>query len=419
VALDPMTGEVRAMVGGRSYDQSRFNRATQAHRQAGSAFKPFVYASALEQGFTAANVITDLDTPIATLQGAWVPDDHGGSDAMTMRAALKTSSNRAAVQLLQQIGIPTAVRYAQRLGIGGLPEVPSLALGSGEVTLMSMTSAYSAFANQGMFAQPEFIRRVDDSSGHVLHMSSTREDRALSEATAFIMTSMMSDVINGGTAWQARRVGFTLPAAGKTGTTNDYRDAWFVGFTPHLVAGVWIGYDMPRTIIANGYAGELAVPLWGRFMTAATRNDKPDRFTMPSTVVPVTICRLSGKLPTDGCESAVLFDSDGNATDRSMLYTEYFVRGTEPTDYCPLHSRGIDVVATSGDPRTGSAVAASSGTATPQLAPADHLHDSAKPNGDARLGDNTATAAVPAASAPDPSGSSTPKRGFWGRIFRR
>jgi penicillin-binding protein 1A len=253
------------------------------HRQAGSAFKPFVYASALEQGFTAATVITGLDNPIATLQGAWVPDDHGGgSDAMTMRAALKTSSNRAAVQMLQQVGIPTTIRYAQRLGIAGLPEVASLALGSGEVTLLSMTSAYSAFANQGMFSPPVLIRRVDDSSGRILYTSSTGAQRAFSEATAFIMTSMMSDVINGGTAWQARRVGFTLPAAGKTGTTNDYRDAWFVGFTPHLVTGVWIGYDMPRTIIANGYAGELAVPLWGRFMAAATRNDKPDRFTMPS-----------------------------------------------------------------------------------------------------------------------------------------
>ena len=412
VALDPITGEVRVLVGGRNFDQSRFNRATQARRQAGSAFKPFVYASALEQGFTPATVITGLDNPIATLQGAWVPDDHGGSGAMTMRAALKTSSNRAAVQMLQQIGIPTAVRYAERLGVGGLPEVPSLALGSGEVTLMSMTAAYSAFANQGMFTQPSLIRRVDDSSGQVLYMSSTREDRATSEATAFIMTSMMSDVINGGTAWQARRVGFTLPAAGKTGTTNDYRDAWFVGFTPHLATGVWIGYDMPRTIIANGYAGELAVPLWGRFMAAATRNDKPDRFTMPATVVPVTICRLSGKLPTAGCESAVMFDRDGNPTDRSMLYTEYFVRGTEPTDYCPLH-RGLDVLASTGDAQTGSAVTATSGTGTPQQSPTDTAKDGAHP------AQNAPPAAVPAASAPDPSDSQTRKRGFWGRIFRR
>jgi len=150
------------------------------------------------------------------------------------------------------------------------------------------------------------------------------------------------------------------------------------------------------------------VPLWGRFMAAATRNDKPDKFTMPPTVVPVTICRLSGKLPSAGCASAVMFDRDGNPTDRSMLYTEYFVRGTEPTAYCPLH-RDFDVVATSGDATTGSGVA-TSGTATPQPSPAD----SAK-----TPGQNAPAAAVPAASAPDPTDSQPPKRGFWGRIFRR
>ena len=378
-----------------------------------------MYAAALEQGFTAATVITGLGNPIATLQGQWVPDDHGGNGDLTMRAALRTSSNRAAVQMLQQVGIPTAVRYAQRLGIGSLPSVPSLALGSGEVTLLSMTSAYSAFANQGMTTTPSLIRRVDDASGHVLYMSDTREERALSEATAFIMTSMMSDVINAGTAWQARKVGFTLPAAGKTGTTNEYHDAWFVGFTPHLVAGVWIGYDMPKTIIANGYAGELAVPLWGRFMAAATRADAPDRFTMPATVVPVMVDRLSGLLPTDACRGAVVYETDGLPTDRSMVYTEYFVRGTEPTDYCLLHSRPFDAIATSGD-GTRSAVAASSHDAGKSaLPPADRLHDTAAPGADARLGENppAATAgAQPASSAP----ASTPrKKGFWGRLFGR
>ena len=396
VALDPATGEVRAVVGGRSFDQSRFNRATQARRQAGSAFKPFVYAAALEQGFSPSMMIASLNTPIPTLEGDWLPDDHGGSGAMSMRAALRTSSNRAAVSLLQQVGIPNAVRYAQRLGIGNVPPVPSLALGSGEVSLLSMTSAYSAFANGGMLAPPSLIRRVEEASGRVVYMSSSHEDRAISEATAYIMSSMMSDVINAGTAWQARRVGFTLPAAGKTGTTNDYHDAWFIGFTPHLVAGVWIGYDMPRTIIANGYAGDLAVPLWGRFMAAATRNDKPDRFQMPSTVVPVTVCRLSGKLATDGCRNAVVFDDQGLPTDRSMVYTEYFVRGTEPSDYCPLHSAVYaDAVATSGTAAATQAVAATtgSGNATAQ-APPPATPEATKP--------------------PEP-----PRRGFWGRLFRR
>jgi penicillin-binding protein 1A len=261
---------------------------------------------------------------------------------------------------------------------------------------------------------------VDDASGQVLYMSSTREERAISESTAFIMTSMMGDVIDGGTAWQARRVGFTLPAAGKTGTTNEYRDAWFVGFTPHLVAGVWIGYDMPRTIIANGYAGDLAVPLWGRFMAAATRGHKPDRFAKPATVVPVTVCRLSGKLAADGCRGAVVFDRDGQPTDRSMVYTEYFVRGTEPDDFCPLHSGLYDAVATSGDtaPRP---VAATSGNALPpSLVPVDHLHEPTPPRVDTRLGDGTPPAVAPATAAPEGSSAPAPrKRGFWGRVFRR
>jgi penicillin-binding protein 1A len=363
-----------------------------------------VYAAALEQGYTAASVINNLNAPVATLEGAWVPDDHGGSGAMTMRSALRTSSNRAAVQLLEQVGIPTAMRYAKRLGITNVPAVPSLALGSGDVTLLTMTSAYSAFANQGMVTPPSLIRRVEDASGHVLFMSTTHEERAFSEATAFIMTSMMSDVINAGTAWQARKVGFTLPAAGKTGTTNDYRDAWFIGFTPHLVAGVWIGYDMPRTIIANGYAGELAVPLWGRFMAAATRGAAADRFSKPATVVPATVCRLSGKLATDGCRNAVVFDSNGLPTNKSMVYTEYFVRGTEPDDYCPYHSQPFNAVATSGNGVAG-AVPANGTTLQPLTA---------SPSTTATPSTSAAPATTPAPPSADPK-----KRGFWGRVFRR
>ena len=146
------------------------------------------------------------------------------------------------------------------------------------------------------------------------------------------MSSMLSDVINAGTAFRARQSGFTLPAAGKTGTTNDYNDAWFVGFTPHLVTGVWVGFDQPQTIASGGYAGELAVPIWGAFMKRATRGDKPDWFERPANVVGVNVCRMSGKLPAGGCDSVSVVDRDGQVEKRSMVYTEYFVRGTEPTD---------------------------------------------------------------------------------------
>jgi len=339
VALDPHTGEVRAMVGGRDFEKSNFNRATQAKRQPGSAFKPFVYAAALEQGFTPGTVLTNLDDPIMTLQGAWVPEDeHSEGSSMTMRAALKTSSNRAAVRMLEDVGIPVTVDYAKRLGVGSVPSVPSLALGSGEVTLSSMTAAYAAFANGGMVQAPMLVRRVETTQGEVLYTAKQEPQQAVSEQTAFLMSNMLADVINAGTGAAARSVGFRLPAAGKTGTTNDYHDAWFVGFTPKLAAGVWVGYDQPRTIIGGGYASVLAVPVWGRFMAAATAKDRAEWFSTPARITSATICRLSGKLATDSCHESVT-DAKGHVTNESTVYTEYFVEGTEPTELCPIHRR--------------------------------------------------------------------------------
>jgi penicillin-binding protein 1A len=327
VAIDPQTGHIRAMVGGRAFENSRFNRATQSRRQPGSAFKPFVYAAALEKGFTPATLITGLNDPVMTASGAWLPeDDHLDTDAITMRAALRTSSNRAAVSMLKTVGIPAAVEYAEHLGVANMPRVPSLALGSGEVTLLSLTSAFGAFANEGRLAAPALVRRVTTGEGAVLYEAAVASKPAVSPATAFLITSMLQDVVNSGTAWQARQIGFRLPAAGKTGTTNEYRDAWFVGYTPRLVTGVWIGYDQPRTIVSGGYAAELAVPLWARFMMAATRSDKAAPFRPPSSVRAIEVCPLSGRLATDACRS-----------ERGAIHTEYFARGTEPADTCLLH----------------------------------------------------------------------------------
>ena len=406
VALDPHTGEVRAMVGGRSFDDSHFNRVTQARRQAGSAFKPFVYAAALERGYTPASLISALDTPIMTLQGAWVPDDHGDSSEMTMRTALRASSNRAAVKMLQDIGIPAALRSAERLGLGDVPGVPSLALGSGEVTLLSMTAAYATFANGGMRPTPILIRRVETTEGDVLFTASPRADRAVTEATAFLLTNMMADVVNGGTGWQARRVGFMLPAAGKTGTTNDYRDAWFVGYTPHLATGVWVGYDQPRTIIREGYAATLAVPLWGRFMSAATKGDAHDHFKAPRTVTSATICRISGRLATDACRGAPAIDRDGEVVGGRMVYTEYFVRGSEPGDYCPFHTfvASPQMVTVSSPPQVPRPAATAAAAVAVPIATAGVVP-------------------AAAAAAPDPPLETTAtepaRRGFWGRFFRR
>ena len=419
VAVDPGTGEIRAMVGGRSFEQSHFNRAVQARRQAGSAFKTFVYAAALERGYTPASLITPMQEPIVTFEGAWVPDDHTDGGLMTMRSALRLSSNRAAVGMLQTVGIPAALSAAERFGIESVPGVWSLALGSGEVTLLSMTAAYAAFANGGMRPEPILIRRVETTDGEVLFNAALRAHRAVSEATAYLITSMLSDVVNAGTGSMARRAGFTHPAAGKTGTTNEYRDAWFVGYTPNLATGVWVGYDRPRTILARGYAATLAVPLWGRFMAAATRNEKPRPFERPRTVVPATICRISGKLATGDCRAAESVDTLGDPVIESLAITEYFTRGTEPVDYCTWH-RPVAAIAASTSPAPAAAHGDDEGpplllpiATTGTMAPAAAAPAVATPTSAASVATLPAT---PQASQPP----AQPRRpGFWGRLFRR
>ena len=398
IAMDPATGHVRALVGGRDFGQSHFDRAVQARRQPGSAFKPFVYATALEAGYTPASVIDHLDEPIATLQGAWTPEDeHLDTDSMTMRTALRTSSNRAAVRMLQEVGIAKTVDYAKHMGVGDVPSVPSLALGSGEVTLESMTAAYAAFANHGLVPQPVLIRRVEERNGTVIFENHDESHRAIGDVTAFLMSSMLADVINAGTGTAARRVGFTLPAAGKTGTTNDFNDAWFVGYTPHLVAGVWVGFDQPHTILPRGFAADLAVPMWAKFMKTATKGDKPDWLLPPPGVTTASVCRISGKLATEGCQDVEVITANDHVERRSMVYTEYFAAGTEPTTYCDLHpTRSLF-----------SKIAAAIGVQEQSPAP---IHvDEAAPVATPTNGSVDAP--------PPPAAPAAKKRGFWSKLF--
>jgi membrane peptidoglycan carboxypeptidase len=196
------------------------------------------------------------------------------------------------------------------MGVGEVPSVPSLALGSGEVTLQSLTAAYAGFANHGSVPRPMVIRRVEDQDGNVLYRGEASSARVISDTTAFLMSTMLADVVDTGTAAGVRRLGFTLPAAGKTGTTNDFNDAWFVGFTPRLA----------------------------KFMKIATRDDEPEWFAPPYDVVTARVCRLSGRLATPGCDDVDVI-TDGHVEKRSMAYTDYFVRGMEPTTYCDLHQQ--------------------------------------------------------------------------------
>jgi 1A family penicillin-binding protein len=406
VALEPDTGYVRAMVGGRDFDASHFNRAVQARRQAGSSFKPFVYAAALEAGFTPATVLDRLDEPIATPQGAWTPEDeHSSGSTMTLRTGLRTSSNRAAVRLLQQVGISRTVQYAKTMGVGDVPSVPSLALGSGEVTLQQMTAAYAAFANHGLVPQATLIRRVEDLDGRVLYQSQQNPVRAISDSTAFLMSTMLADVINAGTGNRARALGFTLPAAGKTGTTNDYNDAWFIGFTPKLVAGVWVGFDQPRTIMPGGFAAEVAVPAWAKFMKAATSADKPEWLTAPAGITTARVCRLSGLLASEGCEDVEVVNREGGLERRSMVYSEYFVRGSEPTTVCDQH------------PKRGflTTIAGVFGGNVYHAAPPHVESTGIAPSSAVTAAAGTESNAEPAPPPAPPQ----KKRGFWSRVFGR
>jgi penicillin-binding protein 1A len=283
IAIDPRTGAVHAMVGGRDFRKSNFNRATQARRQPGSAFKPFIYAAAIESGYGPDDLIEGLYEPVIASNAYWTPDDEHvyEEDAVTLREGLRMSSNLAAVRLLNEVGLRRALKSASGFGFADLPPVPSVALGSGEVTLAGITSAYGAFANGGAVAQPVLIRGVTDDEGTVLFKADTTPQQAIRPVTAWLMADMLRGVIDGGTGYGVRQLGFGLPAGGKTGTTNDYRDAWFIGFTPSLVAGVWVGYDHPQTIRRGGYAAELAVPMWTRFMKVATKGDQATWLARP------------------------------------------------------------------------------------------------------------------------------------------
>ena len=393
VALDPASGEVRALVGGRDFAASSYIRATQARRQPGSAFKPIIFAAALERGMAPGSLLLHLDEPIMTARGPWLPGGEHEESEYTLRTALKISSNRAAAQLLQQVGYGQAAYYAARLGIESeLPAVASLALGTGGVTLLELTAAYAVFANRGIAVAPHLIVRVDDAAGRTVFAETPSRRQAVTPATAYLMSSMLADVITSGTATGVRTAGFKRPAAGKTGTTNDYTDAWFVGYTPHLATGVWFGIDTPAPIMNRGFASVVAVPAWSEFMIKATARDEADWFTPPADVEKITICRASGQRATEACRhgwvgtdfvQAGLTEMPGKpagdiavgttgrqAPPRSYVYDDYFPYGTAPTGPCEIHGlAGLPGVAGAigGTPDIGGGLQAASYTADPRI----------------------------------------------------
>jgi penicillin-binding protein 1A len=376
VAIDPSTGFVKAVVGGREFDESPFNRALDAKRQPGSAFKPFIFAMALESGYAPSTQLDGLDQPIQTAQGPWLPGGEHEAPSVRLRDALVVSSNRAAAHLLQEVGINRTLDLVHRFGVSSqLPNVPSLALGTGELTLFELTSAYGVFANRGVWREPTMIRRVVDRYGREIYRAPDTQRQVITEATAYLMTSMMADVVDRGTASSARATGFRLAAAGKTGTSQSYTDAWFVGYTPALVTGVWVGYDKPRMIMDRGFASVVAVPVWARFMTAALRGARNEWFDMPGSLMKVKLCKISGLLATDRCNLPVVEyapfdpnhpDAPAAPVEREGGVYDELRHVTRLPDTCPL-PHGVAITDhTAADP----AYASPDGTAQPPAAAA-------------------------------------------------
>lgn len=299
VALDPQTGYILAMVGGRDFTASQFNRATQARRQAGSAFKPIVYAAALDKGFTPATIIVDEPFKYVDVPGKepWEPQnfDREFWGPITLRKALTFSRNVVTVKIAQSIGVDYIIQYAQNLGIKSKLEPHlSLALGAANVTLLELTSAFGVFAAQGFRAEPILITRIVDKDGNILEEVEPTAIEVISPQTAYIMTSLMQSVIQEGTGQKAKALG--RPAAGKTGTTNDTRDAWFIGYIPqNIVAGAWVGYDIEKPLGAHETGAVAALPIWLQFMKEAVAGIPEENFSVPEGIVFVKIDAATGE----------------------------------------------------------------------------------------------------------------------------
>jgi len=340
LAVDVHSGGILAMVGGRDFSDSPFNRATQAPRQPGSGFKPFVYTAAIEAGFSPADTIMDAPvlipgagTPLV-LEGTdppieeptdWMPENYSRDfkGVVRLRYALMKSINIPAVKLAMIVGPSEVARYAREMGIETpVSSVYSIALGSGEVRLMDMVRAYGVLANQGIRLEPYAVERIEDRNGRVLETHTGVSEEVLSPQTAYIVTSMLESVVNSGTGWGARARGFRYPAAGKTGTTNDCTDAWFVGFSPHVICGVWGGFDDRESLGKQMTGARVALPVWADFMKEAHANLPVEQFPQPPGITRRAICSETGLLASDGCPEVV---------------EEVFIQGTEPLRNCERH----------------------------------------------------------------------------------
>ncbi len=325
LTIEPQTGYIRAMVGGYDFFRSEFNRAVQARRQPGSAFKPFVYIAALEAGFTPATFVEDAPVtyPVGRNGRPWKPDnyDRRFRGLTTLQEAVEESVNVVTVKLQERIGVARTIQVARRLGITSpLNTDLTLALGSSDLTLLELTSAYGTLANQGVWMEPTPTRHVIDNQGRLLYEHAPQGKEALSPEIAYLITHMLRGVVERGTGQAARAL--DRPVAAKTGTTNDYSNAWFIGFTPRIVTGVWVGYDRPRSLGKDETGSRAAVPIWTSYMAKVLTQTPKEEFPVPDRVTVV----LVDEDPSGECLRPVPMA---------------FVAGTEPSVTCagPGHRR--------------------------------------------------------------------------------
>jgi penicillin-binding protein 1A len=310
VAIDNASGGIRALVGGRDYSQSKFNRAlAPANRQVGSAFKPFVYTLAFTHGLLPGAAISDGPIQPGEIEGAgnWSPGNSDGTygGIQPCSYGLVHSRNTMSVRVGQFAGLDAVQRIATTLNLGkDIPRGPAIYIGSFETDLRDLTAAYAVFPNAGVRKQAYIIERIDDSEHNPIYRSAHISAPALDPSAAWMTSKLMEDVLTEGTAASARSLGFKLPAAGKTGTTNDYKDAWFLGYTSNITCGVWVGFDQPVTIIPHGYGAALALPVWVQVMNKAAQRYPPQDLQPTMPIQHAMVCSLSNHLATTGCQGA-------------------------------------------------------------------------------------------------------------------
>ena len=330
VALDPATGDIRALVGGRRSKRG-FNRAFNARRQPGSAFKPFVYAAAMRAGMTPMTLVDDEPVEVTQGRSVWRPgnyEDYEGT--ITLAKALAISSNAAAVRVSQTVGIPRVIDAARRNGIASpLPSYPAMALGAVDVTPLELVAAYAPFANGGLRVHPRLIRRIEAADGTVLWSTEIAPaDTVMDPRDAYLITQMLKGVVDNGTGRTLRDAGVKGQVAGKTGTTNNAADVWFVGYTPSLVAGIWFGYDNPRPIAPGATGGHLAAPAWAEFYLNGWREPPASAaaWQAPPGMTPAVVDPETGMLAGEWCP---------------VRQRQYFKPGTEPRDVCNVHTEPV------------------------------------------------------------------------------